>query len=163
MWNEARRVVRPGGVLRVRGIVANHLIEEISDPAPAWVHRLSAFPTLGEVVSGAREAGFVNIQVVKFDSSPAWATNDLELYEFEILGNTPSAGQTLADREVLYRGPFMNAVADNGQVFPRGERIRINERTWNDLRRGPYAEQFLFAIKDASATCGGDQCDIRQS
>jgi catechol 2,3-dioxygenase-like lactoylglutathione lyase family enzyme len=163
MLGEARRVLRPGGMLRVTGIVANRTIAEIPDPVPAWVRRRSVFPTLGEIVSAARASGFVNLLIKKLDSEPTWSADDVELYEFEIEGNAASSGESITDREVLYRGPFLNAVTDNGQVFPRGERVRINERTWNDLRQGQFADQFMFALKGASATCGGDQCDIPQS
>ena len=162
IWDESRRVIRPGGVLRVRGLVASDPIDEVPDSAPAWIRRLSFFPTLAEIVTGVRSAGFVNLQINKLDTAPAWSADAVELSEFEIQGNAPSDGELACDREVLYRGPFLNAITDNGQVFPRGDRVRINERTWNDLRHGPFANQFMFALQGATATCGGDQCDIRQ-
>lgn len=61
-----------------------------------------------------------------------------------------------ANRHVLYRGPFREVIDRAGRVFRRGRRTAVGERTFNELRTGPLAEQFLFAVNGAVGTCGGD-------
>jgi hypothetical protein len=54
----------------------------------------------------------------------------------------------------LYKGPFREARADGGWVFPRGKRVAVPEAVWRQLRLGPAAEQFLFLEPNADPAPG---------
>jgi len=161
LWKEVGRVLRAGGSLRVRGIASNQSLGAAPDEAPGWIRQLSSFPTLSEIIHGLRSAGFTNVQIANFDEKPAWRSRGVTLHEFEIQAQTPVAGNSTAPREVLYKGPLREVIDGSGHKFSRGQRVKINEQTWNNLRRSPCADQFLFFVQGATATCGGDQSDIR--
>ncbi|HWB07979.1 MAG TPA: ArsI/CadI family heavy metal resistance metalloenzyme [Pirellulales bacterium] len=61
-----------------------------------------------------------------------------------------------ADCHVLYRGPFREVRDRAGRTYRRGQRMPLTRRTFDELRQGPMADQFLFAVQDAIGTCGGD-------
>ncbi|MEO8164656.1 MAG: hypothetical protein ABI619_04600, partial [Betaproteobacteria bacterium] len=47
-------------------------------------------------------------------------------------------------KQVVYKGPFVQATDDAGQVFVRGLRTEVTLATWNRLSRSAAAKQFLF-------------------
>jgi catechol 2,3-dioxygenase-like lactoylglutathione lyase family enzyme len=155
-WKELRRVMRTGGRVKLRGVAANRAEDSRPADAPGWVAKLEDVPMVEDVVTALGRAGFVSLQITAWKQTPVWQHQGFELREFEIAAHAPSAGSSELDRHVLYRGPFREAVDFAGNVYRRGERTAVSERTWNELRRGPFAEQFLFALKGATGTCGGD-------
>ncbi|HVW38096.1 MAG TPA: ArsI/CadI family heavy metal resistance metalloenzyme [Pirellulales bacterium] len=158
-WSDVRRALRSGGKLKVRGVAANRPQAEAPAEAPGWVNRLECLPMVEDVVTALGQGGLVSLQLTQLSKEPVWQLDELELREFEIVAHAPSNGASELDRRVLYRGPFREAVDFAGNVYRRGERTPVSERTWNELRRGPFAEQFLFAVQGAAGTCGGDnQC-----
>jgi hypothetical protein len=59
-----------------------------------------------------------------------------------------------ATRRVLYKGPFAEAIDEFGTVYPRGHRVEVSGATWDFLRRGAAAENFLFLdLPSAPANC----------
>jgi hypothetical protein len=99
-----------------------------------------------------REAGFVGVQVVKYTDKP-WFTHDgVDLREVKLVAWKPAvASASVAERQVLYKGPFARATADGGHVFERGKRTAVTPAVWDQLRLGPTAEQFLFFDPDTEA------------
>jgi catechol 2,3-dioxygenase-like lactoylglutathione lyase family enzyme len=67
-----------------------------------------------------------------------------------------SLDRDVADCQVLYRGPFREVTDRAGRSYRRGQRTAVTQRTFDELRQGPLAAQFLFASKGAVGTCGGD-------
>ena len=53
---------------------------------------------------------------------------------------------------MLYKGPFRQVIDDDGQVYPRGERVSVNPARAELLRRGSAAGQFLFFDTAAPGT-----------
>jgi hypothetical protein len=45
-------------------------------------------------------------------------------------------------RRVVYRGPFREAVGDDGRTYPRGQPVEVPPGVWEQLREGPAAGQF---------------------
>lgn len=56
----------------------------------------------------------------------------------------PLATDIDTQRQVLYKWPFMRAVADGRHSFERGRRTTVTAAVWDQLRLGPTAEQFAF-------------------
>lgn len=155
-WSDVRRALRPSGKLKLRGVAANVGLAAIPADAPGWVARLEHLPLVEDVVTALGKAGLVSLQLTELSKAPVWRRGGLELCEFEFVAYAPSHGASEPVRRVLYRGPFREAVDFAGNVYRRGERTAVSERTFNELRRGPFAEQFLFALEGATGTCGGD-------
>jgi catechol 2,3-dioxygenase-like lactoylglutathione lyase family enzyme len=82
------------------------------------------------------------------------ATDDESLASSEAIDEPLDAAE--ADCHVLYRGPFREVTDRAGRTYRRGQRKAVTRRTFNELRQGPLAEQFLFATQGAIGTCGGD-------
>jgi hypothetical protein len=155
---DLRRVLRPGGRLRLRLVSAREHVGARPARLPAWAAKLELFPTSGEAVDALSRAGLAGIKIEELDETPAWADGGVELRDLEIVAFQPSAGSgRVRDLAVLYRGPFREVVDSAGRIYPRGQRVAVSEQTWNELRRGEFAEQFLFAVPDAKGSCGGEQ------
>jgi hypothetical protein len=110
-------------------------------------------PVQTEPIAAFRQVGFVGIQVVKYTEKP-WFTHDgVELREVKLLAWKPESATTGETRQVLYKGPFARATMDGGQTFERGRRVMVPLVVWQQLRRGPTAEQFLFFEPGSAAGC----------
>jgi catechol 2,3-dioxygenase-like lactoylglutathione lyase family enzyme len=152
---EARRVLRPGGKVLVHGLMADRPFPRGAPALPGLAALVARVPTHAEPLELLRGAGFVGLQLVKYGEAP-WFTHDgVELREVKLIGWRPGpAGED--DRHVLYKGPFAEAVDEQGHVFPRGRRVAVSAATWDLLRRGAAAEQFLFLEPPGAAAgpCG---------
>lgn len=60
------------------------------------------------------------------------------------IGFRPSSIKESPLRVVIYKGPFKEVVDENGQTYRRGERVVVQEQTWNTLRQSSLYSQFLF-------------------
>lgn len=156
LLDEVARVLRSGGQLNARCLVTSHSARP--QELPRWAQEYPVLPTPADVVAALTGAGFVGIRITEPEGAHRWASDDVELREIQVQAFQPStASNAVVDLTVLYLGPFREAVDFAGNVYPRGERVPVSQKTWNELRRGEFAEQFLFAVPDATGTCGGDQ------
>jgi catechol 2,3-dioxygenase-like lactoylglutathione lyase family enzyme len=158
---EAMRVLRPGGKIVLHGLVANGKVA--GQPSlPGLAALVSQVPLEKHPIEALREVGFVAITVTKFSTSPIFIHHGVEMREQRLVAWSPVASQERTC-EVLYKGPFAEAVDDVGQVFPRGRRVKVSQSDWNRLRESLAAEQFLFlqphgstldSSSNASCGCG---------
>jgi catechol 2,3-dioxygenase-like lactoylglutathione lyase family enzyme len=56
----------------------------------------------------------------------------------------PATASTAPAYTVVYRGPFGELTADDGTVYRRGEAVSVSAAVWEELRRGPAADQFAL-------------------
>jgi catechol 2,3-dioxygenase-like lactoylglutathione lyase family enzyme len=139
---EARRVLKPGGKLLVHGLMADRPMPGAMPPLPGLAAMVSRVPVQSRPLLELAEAGFVGLHITRY-SDQAWFKHDgAELREVKVLAWQP--GGAGATRRVLYKGPFAKAVDEAGAEYPRGQRVEVSEATWDLLRRGAAAEQFLF-------------------
>jgi hypothetical protein len=97
-------------------------------------------------------AGFVGVQWVKLTESPWFVHDGVGLREAKLVAWKPARAEGEA-RQVLYKGPFAEATADGGWVFPRGRRVTVPAAVWHQLRLGPTAERFVFIEPGAAGAC----------
>jgi catechol 2,3-dioxygenase-like lactoylglutathione lyase family enzyme len=151
---DAFRVLKPGGKVVVHGLAGDK-------PFPAGMPTLlglaamvAQVPLHNDIPAALREAGFVGLQFVKF-TEKAWFQHDgVEMREVKAVGWKPLALAGKSALEVIYRGPFQRIRDDQGNVYPRGERVAIAPATWTMLRQGPQATQFVFVEPEqAGKTC----------
>jgi catechol 2,3-dioxygenase-like lactoylglutathione lyase family enzyme len=147
---EARRVLKPGGRVLVHGLMADRPFPGKMPTVPGLAAMVSQVPVQTFPIEELSKAGFVGLQITKY-SDKAWFEHDgVELREVKIVGFQPQA--SAAKRRVLYKGPLAEAVDDLGTVYPRGQRVEVSETTWDYLRRGAAAENFLFLDVPGTAT-----------
>jgi catechol 2,3-dioxygenase-like lactoylglutathione lyase family enzyme len=152
---EAARVLKPGGKVVTHGLVADKPFPNGSPKLPGLATLVSRVPVQDEPVRALLAAGFVAVQAVKYTERPWFIHDGVELREAKLIAWKPGAGAGDGPREVLYRGPFAEAVVDGGWVFPRGRRVAVSPAVWQQLRLGASAEQFLFFEPGPGCGCTG--------
>ncbi|MBL8792375.1 MAG: VOC family protein [Planctomycetia bacterium] len=153
LLREARRVLRLGGKVVVHGLCGDRPFANGQPQLPGLAAMVSRVPVHTEALDALCAAGFVGVHFVKFTEKPWFVIDGVELREVKLLALQPEI--TEAQRQVLYRGPFREAVDDAGRVYPRGQYVRVSAAVAAALHDGPAAEQFLFVKPDAAGCCGG--------
>lgn len=136
---EARRVLRPGGRLFVHVLVGDRPFAgspELPGPAAAVRH----VPVQSEPVRLLETAGFVRMRMLKFDAKPCFVRGGVDMRELQLEGYAGSDPAADGVARVLYRGPLRQVGDDAGNVYPRGEWVRVPTA---DARRLTQDEGFL--------------------
>jgi arsenite methyltransferase len=123
---------------------------KLPGPAAAVQH----VPVDHELLAEIEAAGLAGIYLSKFGASPCFHHDGCEMRETKIVAWKPRQGgadsmhvdSPVAKSRgiVLYKGPFREISDDSGQKFRRGQRVAVDAATFDRLKSGPAAEQFLF-------------------
>jgi catechol 2,3-dioxygenase-like lactoylglutathione lyase family enzyme len=144
MLQEVQRVLRPGGQLLAHVLTSATPLPrdtKLKLPGPAAV--VEHTPLDRDLVAELEQAGFVGVQYAKFGASPCFHYQGVEMRETKLLAYKP-ARPTGQSHVAIYKGPFRQLTDDAGHVFRRGERVGIDTATYELLKTGPAAEQFLL-------------------
>jgi catechol 2,3-dioxygenase-like lactoylglutathione lyase family enzyme len=152
---EAYRVLKPGGRVVTHGLMGDRPLPGAQPKLPGLAALVQRVPARGEVIAHLRAGGFVGVQAVKLTEKPWFLHDGVGLREVKFVAWKPAAVPDGEERRVLYKGPFAEARADGGWVFPRGCRVPVPAGVWQQLRLGAAAEQFLFFEPGAESACGG--------
>lgn len=142
LLTEVRRVLKPGGVVHVHGLVANRVLPKcpVLHGVAALVRRV---PDVTGPLEELRTAGLIDVQMTMYPSKAVFRWDDVELRELKLSASRQSL--TIgAERTVMYRGPFARIVTDTGQAFPRGVPIIVDAALTERLKRPPWSAQFLM-------------------
>jgi SAM-dependent methyltransferase len=153
LLREARRVLKPGGKVITHGLMGDRPLPGAQPKLSGLAAMVARVPAQAEPIEAFRAAGFVGLQVVKYTEKPWFVHDGVELREVKLIAWQPQASATSTTHRVLYKGPFLQASADGGWVFPRGQRVNVPESVWRQLRLGSAAEQFLFLEPAAGSGC----------
>lgn len=141
---ESLRVLRPGGQLLVHVLTSSAPLPDGTQlrlPGPASV--VEHAPLDRDLVAELEAAGFVGVQYAKFGASPCFHYQGVEMRETKLLAYKP--GSAVAQSHIaIYKGPFRQLTDDTGRTFRRGERVGIDAATYELLKTGAAAEQFLL-------------------
>jgi catechol 2,3-dioxygenase-like lactoylglutathione lyase family enzyme len=151
---DAFRVLKPGGKVVVHGLAGDKPFPRGMPTLPGMAAMVSQIPVHNDIPAALRVAGFGGIQFVKF-TEKAWFEHDgVEMREVKAVGWKPLAPPVKTAGDVIYRGPFQRIRDDQGNTYPRGQRVAIAPATWTMLRQGPQAAQFVFVEPEQAAkTC----------
>jgi catechol 2,3-dioxygenase-like lactoylglutathione lyase family enzyme len=139
----AQQALKPGGQVLVHVLTADRpLTSPPKLPGPAAAVEIA--PVDRELLAELESVGLVDIELTKFGESPCFRWDGAELRETKILARKPGKMDSPRRGTVVYKGPFQRVVDDAGRAFCRGERIAVDAATWDRLKAGSAATQFLF-------------------
>ena len=139
---ESFRVLRPG-VLHVHGLAADRPFVSGPPKLEGMAALVRRVPTREEMLAVLKAAGFVALEFTKVGDCGCLEHDGITLREVRLKAYKPETA-AVKERHVFYKGPFAQGVDDLGNVFPRGRRVSVDAATWDLLRRGAAAEQFVF-------------------
>ncbi len=153
---DALRALKPGGEVHVHGLVSDVPVTGGLPVLPGVAALVKRIPTEGEPMGELQYAGFTGLRVTKLPASPVFHNSGVEMREIKLTAMKPAPSADDSMRQVVYKGPFAQAVDDFGNVYPRGRRIEVTRCAWDHLGRGASASQFLFLGDEArdASSCG---------
>lgn len=141
LLQEAFRVLQPGGILRVHGLVSDRPFPGVPNlPGPAAMVReiLEESIPLNELA----EVGFVGLNCDKLGDIHCFQAGGVDLRELQLSAIRPDKTLGEANHYVLYRGPLSSVAVEDGRQFQRGQRTPVDQATWQLFQEPRYAEHF---------------------
>jgi catechol 2,3-dioxygenase-like lactoylglutathione lyase family enzyme len=148
---EALRSLRPGGSLRIDGLASDQplTVPLPALPGPAGV--VQRVPSAVEPMRAMVEAGLIEIRFEKLSRTAHFTIGGVEMREVVLTGRKPGYRPAKLTHQAVYLGPLAQVTDDFGNIFRRGERVRLNIHDWHVLSRSAVAEQFQFFAQDSNA------------
>lgn len=144
LFQEIHRVLKVGGRAAISDIVADEDVPEAMKNDPElWSGCISGAWREDQFVEEFKKAGFQGIEIAKRESEPWQTVQGIEFRSVTIIAYKADAGVCLErNQAVIYKGPFQQVVNDDGQVFYRGERMAVCDKTFQAAIRPPYQDHF---------------------
>lgn len=125
--NEIWRVVKPGGRIAISDIIADKPIPlEMKNDPELWSGCISGAFGEQEFLDAFAEVGFGNVYYDKWENKPWKVINDIEFRSVTVVATKPESG---SDGSVMYRGPHMGIVDEDGEFYERGQRHDVDGET----------------------------------
>lgn len=146
---EAGRVLRPGGEVRVHGLVSDRPLEGPLPPLPGPAAEVRFVPAREDVLRAVQAAGFAGLQCEKLSAQGYFDLEGTPLRELLVVARKPGFRSRAATHQAIYLGPLAQVTDDFGNVLRRGEAAALNPHDWLALKHGPAAAQFLLLAPPA--------------
>ncbi|NNC37295.1 MAG: methyltransferase domain-containing protein [Acidimicrobiales bacterium] len=145
LFAEMFRVLKVGGRVAVSDIISDEdSPEELKKDARLWSGCISGALTEEGFGEALEEAGFHGVVLDKFEMDPWQIVDGIEYRSATYLAYKGKQGECLEKNQaVIYKGPWRSIQDDDGHVFRRGERAAVCEKTFNLLKKEPYADMFI--------------------
>lgn len=144
LFSEIFRVLRAGGRAAISDIVSDEDVPESLQRDPTlWSGCISGAFREDRFLAAFEEAGFHGVQVVGRQREPWQTVEGIEFRSLTVVAYKDEQGPSLErNQAVVYRGPFKKVEDDDGQVYARGERMAVCDKTFQRLQRDPYTGMF---------------------
>jgi hypothetical protein len=151
LMDEALRVLRPGGAIRLHGLTgdSNGDYGRLFLPGPASAVEYA--PTPSELTAALTRAGFRDIHIVLLSQKPYFVVEGVWMREIRVHASKPGHRTQKKTHHAVYRGPLAEVTDDYGNVFRRGELTPLNAHDWQMLSKGDAAASFLFLAPGESS------------
>jgi SAM-dependent methyltransferase len=145
MVAEIFRVLKPGGRIAISDIVSDEPVpQHLKEDDELWSGCISGAFLEHQLLEVFYAAGFQGICFNQWSSEPWRVVDGIEFRSVTITAIKGEGGPCLdKGHAVIYRGPFSHVRDDEGNDYPRGQRIAVCERTFRMLTDAPYRECFI--------------------
>ena len=146
LFEEIFRVLKKGGRAVISDIVADEEIpEHLQNDPHLWSGCISGAYTEESFLKAFEEAGFYGIEILKRDEAPWQTVEGIEFRSVTIQAWKGKQGPCFErNQAVVYNGPFLKVLDDDGHAMERGKRYAVCDKTFNLYKRSPYSENFSF-------------------
>lgn len=145
LFDEMYRVLKKGGRIAVSDIVSDEISpEHLKNDSKLWSGCISGALQEAEFVRMLEDAGFHGIVVDNYEPEPWQIVEGIEYRSVTIVAYKGKQGPCIEKNQaVIYKGPWMQVVDDDGHIFCRGERMAVCEKTFNIMNSEPYKDQII--------------------
>lgn len=145
LFAELFRVLRRGGRAVISDIVSDEEVPAALQNDPElWSGCISGAFTEEGFLEAFVEAGFHGVRVLERGAEPWRVVEGIEFRSVTVEAFKGAGAALEKNQAVVYRGPFVQVEDERGNVYPRGARIAVSSRTFEQLQREPYAGMFDF-------------------
>lgn len=145
LFAEIYRVLRNGGRAAISDIVCDEDVPmEMQQDAELWSGCLSGAWREDLFLEEFAKIGFHGIQISSYQSEPWQTINGIEFRSMTVTAYKGKEGPCLErNQAVIYKGPFDQVFDDDNNVYPRGHRVAVCDKTFRLLMQAPYDGMFL--------------------
>ncbi|WP_420717502.1 methyltransferase domain-containing protein [Emcibacter sp.] len=145
LFREMFRVLKPGGRIAISDIVSDKFSPaHLKEDETLWSGCISGAFQEQEFISLLEETGFEAIVIDKYEDDPWQVIEGIEYRSMTVLASK-NIESTAGDKKytVMYKGPWKRVEAENGEVFERGQRQVVREKTYVKISGNPYQDQMI--------------------
>ena len=166
LFEEMFRVLKVGGRIAISDIVSDEASpEHLKNDEKLWSGCISGAFQEHEFGELLEDVGFYGVSIDKFDDDPWQVVEGIEYRSMTILAWKGDEGAAYdKNQAVMYKGPWKQVSDEAGNVFPRGKRMAVSDKTFKIMQKEPYEGHMITIephvavegnIPFASACCGG--------
>ncbi|MCA9061933.1 MAG: methyltransferase domain-containing protein [Planctomycetaceae bacterium] len=144
LFAEIYRVLRNGGRAAISDIVADEDIPlHLQQNPELWSGCISGAFREDAFLHAFEDAGFHGLEIVKRQEKPWRTVEGIEFRSVTVVAWKGQQGPCLErNQAVIYRGPFRQVKDDDGNVYDRGKRMAVSDRSYQLLQLPPYDGMF---------------------
>lgn len=138
---EIYRILRPSGRISIHGLVADRPFPGKPNlPGPAAM--VQYIPVETESHDELKTAGFIGLAFEKLGDIHCFRADGIELREMRLTAMKPLKCESTDNHYVMYRGPLSEVSDEQGQHYPRGVRVCVDQAKWSLFRQPAFSEHF---------------------
>jgi ubiquinone/menaquinone biosynthesis C-methylase UbiE len=140
LFSEIFRVLRRGGRAVISDIVSDEDVPERMKRDPElWSGCISGALREDHFLEAFEEAGFYGITLAARGEKPWRTLEGIEFRSITLIAYKGKEGPCIDQKHaVVYRGPFLEVVDDDGHLLRRGVRTAVCEKTFRIFSQQPY-------------------------
>jgi ubiquinone/menaquinone biosynthesis C-methylase UbiE len=146
LFEEIFRVLKNGGRAVISDIVSDEDIPmDLQQDPVLWSGCISGAFTEDGFLQAFQEAGFHGIEILKRDAAPWQTVAGIEFRSVTVQAWKGKQGPCFErNQAVIYKGPFLKVLDDDGHAMERGKRYAVCDKTFQLYNKPPYQNFFEF-------------------
>jgi len=146
LFDEIFRVLKMGGRAVISDIVSDEEIPgHLQNDPQLWSGCISGAYTEEGFIKAFADAGFYGIEILKRDDAPWQTVEGIEFRSVTIQAWKGKQGPCFErNQAVIYKGPFLMVLDDDGHAMERGKRYAVCDKTFQLYQKPPYRHHFSF-------------------